>query len=358
MEEVHPNGQPPFAFKAQKQKGQNGPKLKGVHSHNDSIDRPIALRLKQAQATPDACFARGSTADIEESHVSDTTTESDVNSVFNSDGGSRRHNNDTDTSHEQDADEEQLRFAQCPVKGCTETVLADEMAYHIDLHAAIEYEQQPLGEVAFDAPIEDTSNMTTSKSPPRSGADSGLASPSLSSRFGFRNGLGQAGPSRSSSNHHHDDEHKTHRDSSAKQRKAGKEHSSFHHRNDSKTKNISSADVKHDVHREHRERRERQRSGRETLAPHSTQQTKHAATSRRPWWVVWTIRGSKKSAVAEGKTKEVEVLSQARTTPAPPKRLGKAELGKYANEERMPDKLAVYLKREWGICHRGLSMFF
>lgn len=42
--------------------------------------------------------------------------------------------------------------------------------------------------------------------------------------------------------------------------------------------------------------------------------------------------------------------------PAPPKvrkRLGRAELGKYAHEERMPEWLAVYLKKEWGVCHSG-----
>ena len=36
-----------------------------------------------------------------------------------------------------------------------------------------------------------------------------------------------------------------------------------------------------------------------------------------------------------------------------PKRLGKAELGKYADEDRMPDWLAIYLKQEWGVVHKG-----
>jgi hypothetical protein len=48
-----------------------------------------------------------------------------------------------------------------------------------------------------------------------------------------------------------------------------------------------------------------------------------------------------------GTAKTIEAVSEV------PRRLGKAELGKFADEDRMPDALAVYLKKEWGVRHEG-----
>ncbi|CAK7267923.1 hypothetical protein SEPCBS119000_002794 [Sporothrix epigloea] len=50
---------------------------------------------------------------------------------------------------------------------------------------------------------------------------------------------------------------------------------------------------------------------------------------------------------------EGPALNMVRVVSDTPKRLGKAELGKYADEERMPDWLAVYLKQEWGVVESG-----
>ena len=356
MEEANPSSLQPRATQAEgghisHDSGANG------RLGDGSIEKPMTIRPKQPDASADVRQDRGGYVDIGDSdnnNVSDTTTESDVNSILYRDGDKRRELNDTDTNHEQDADEEQLRFAQCPFEGCAEAVLADEMALHIDLHATLEYQKMPICKVGIDAPIDETysdlpSDMDASTLPATSSTGAnvlGSPAPSLT-EFHESDRRAEATSSRPSSSRRRDD--------STGPYLSEKENTNArpHHRSNSRR--AQSLDGKHDSHRE---RRERHRTGRDSASPHSVQQTKYNSSPRklptlsaRPWWAVWALNAPRKPAVANGKGKEV--LAEIKNTPSQPRRLGKAELGKYADEERMPDKLAVYLKKEWGICHRG-----
>ncbi|OAA64623.1 DUF1671 domain containing protein [Niveomyces insectorum RCEF 264] len=334
-------------------------------------------------------------------------------------------------------------LADCPVRGCGETLPLAELAYHVDLHVALEY-QESLGDEedilnGVRVPIDDTSrSASASTSDNRAEKTNGQEKPTTTiTPSTKRNGGPTAGSThpRSSSvppasrppqpaSTVSTDSTRPPRHTEARKRRStltrasstresrpanASEHSYERKRRSSHARGSqtgrsdrargrgdrpdrSDHSIDHRDHRDQRDQRDhRNRRHRRTRderrrdrnrghgsesdwrarAPADTSQTtsvtqKPSATLR-SWLSVWLGLESKKAAAPRvasrsnadatpnnGKSAQPREASETKETRPPPQRLGKAELGKYALEDRMPDELAIYLKKEWGVCDKGI----
>ncbi|CAK7240472.1 MAG: hypothetical protein STHCBS139747_001914 [Sporothrix thermara] len=299
--------------------------------------------------------------DVADAAVLGTAT---VVAIGSPDGDSTSEDDDGKDGRGGEANDE-LLFEDCPVEGCHECLLASEMAYHVDLHAILEF-QNRIGDdsdsyisSADDAPGAETQNGGNASAASLTKI-SAKPAPAMSARCASCTGTRDEDRNR---NRAQNSDGSASSASSARSspvppqvQKCTLRPSSRKSAGSSKsTKTVkfsgiaeaSQVDDSHsDGHELHRERRE-----------HHRNRTRGRGRGRNPTGEIegWerdktgllSGRRHRLSPSAKASFKDVEVMSEV------PKRLGKAELGKYADEDRMPDWLAIYLKQEWGVVHKG-----
>lgn len=328
MEEAHPEGESPFVAPEDKCGSGSSSRLgspgtrAGHDGRGNGKARVIHLKPKKTNATPKTRPAAAAAASAV------VTTESPHNSDSTSD--------DDDEVDEGGEAAEEDQFEDCPVDGCHESLLASEMAFHIDLHAALDYQDRPPG---------DTDSSKSVNSVQLSGAAETRKTAST---------LVRSSPTR----HGRDGSRERHRERREHQRsrKRGKDRPHASELGLSTPRRQSSS--------------------------HQTFLSRKPSTAIRSWLAIFAGAGPRKYPPLEEREQEkdkekekekttVSSVQKAGHTPSSkgsspkataaesegPKRLGKAELGKYADEERMPDTLAIYLKKEWGVRHQGENVF-
>ncbi|ERT02335.1 hypothetical protein HMPREF1624_00633 [Sporothrix schenckii ATCC 58251] len=293
---------------------------------------------------------------------------------------------------------EEPQFADCPVDGCHESVIVSEMAYHVDLHAVLEYQ---------DTPVEDSDAISKGKESVKilAVAPKVANPPGTQARVLNIDG-GEHGTQSVRASSVPPPERRPQRTASRKSTVSSRSVNAVR-RSDTKEsrEEVASTPQPRDDSRErHRERRERQRHhdlrsrgrghgrihtgelGLSTLGQsggsHQTFLSRKPSKTVRSFLAMFSGDPRKRASSEQSdrrrgdrdKEKDKAVIplvhrhrhssntknSTAKAMEAVsevPKRLGKAELGKFANEERMPDALAIYLKTEWGVRHEGMIPF-
>ncbi len=275
-----------------------------------------------------------------------------------------------------DGDNEKPRFAECPVDGCYETILEPEMAFHIDLHAALEYQERATyGEEDANGATAPEDAQTTPRTASataingsrggqeaRSGIDSTLAGAQTNGRSSTSRSGGQkrrVSFARSAPDHapqpndaddarHRNRQSKSqehHREQRERQREHQRSRGRHRSRQNDRRRNTEAGKTTPDVHD----------------GPQDATLSLKPANAIRSWLAFWAGGApAKHHPASEGKSPAAPSKSSSKSPVSEgdePKRLGKAELGKYADEERMPDALAIYLKKEWGVSHQGRAFF-
>ncbi|CAK7204164.1 hypothetical protein SEUCBS139899_006918 [Sporothrix eucalyptigena] len=404
MEDTHPEGElPVVTAEAGPSSGSHSwlgsSATRSSHDSGQPNDMaPDAVHLMASKKTRTSSNSQGRAA-IADAVAAGTTTIVAIGSP----DGSESVSEDDDQNDQEDANEEP-QFEDCPVDGCHESVIASEMAYHVDLHAALDYQNKPVDDsdvVSSDNAPETSSQRhlaATTASNTKANAKPATptpvkkanGTPTRTRALSF-DGMTSSKGARSSSVP--PVQKPPYRPTSRKSTDSSRSVNAAKLSGNTETRK---APVPDDENSErHRERREHQRNRERGRGPSRThtgelgmstpgvQSNSHQTfLSRKPSKTIRSFlalfagvdpRRHSSHAGHEGRDKEKEKANLhsgrrsrhstsdkgsvpkavAQVVSEAPKRLGKAELGKYADEERMPDSLAIYLKKEWGIVHQG-----
>ncbi|CAK7264024.1 hypothetical protein SEPCBS57363_000861 [Sporothrix epigloea] len=290
------------------------------------------------------------------------------------------------------------RFEDCSAKGCHESLISSEMPYHIDLHAVLDYQDVIANDghaVSKDDMLQaepekyvDVASASGTKagSVPVTAAAKSVSVKEIKSQSRARSPEFSSSDVRSSSAPPGQERPLLYR--SSPKLSSGSSKSARIWKNTSNVENLKPA-AQHKNGCEHRRHQERGRERGQTVAgevglstPVVQKNSRQAFLSRKPskrirsFLALFTGPDSKRAPLTASsedgnweKKESIKIAAGRRHRSPPgakgtapntvrvvsegPKRLGKAELGKYADEERMPDWLAVYLKQEWGVVQTG-----
>lgn len=289
------------------------------------------------------------------------------------------------------------RFEDCSAKGCHESLISSEMPYHIDLHAILDFQDEIAddGDVRNDGTLQaepgkyvetSAASGTTAESLPATAAAQRANVKGVKSQIRTRSPEFATSDARSSSAPPGQECPLPYR--SAPKLSSDSSKSARIWKNTSIVESLKPA-AQHRNGCENRRHPERGRERGQTFAgevglstPVVHKNSRQAFLSRKPsksirsFLALFTVPESKRASPTasseDGNREKKEFVKTAagrrhrsppnakgtptntvRVVSEVPKRLGKAELGKYADEERMPDWLAVYLKQEWGVVQTG-----
>lgn len=388
VEDAHPeDDRPPQCGSGSNSRlGSSGPRSShdGSRGNGKANDVHLKSRKKMAASStsrPAAAIAAGAATGVATTSVVINGSPDDSDSMSDNDEGKANG---------------ESQFADCPVDGCQESVVASEMAYHVDLHAALEYQGKPVDD--SDVVSKGKDNAKSLAAAPKKANDSRTRAQALS--FDGR----AQGMSAARSSSVPPVQRRPQRSASRKSTDSSKSVNAvkLSGARESRKVSVSAPPPRDDSRERHRERREHQRNqergrgrgrvhtgelGLSTLgqnsSSHQTFLSRKPSKTIRSWLAMFSGVDSRKHAPSEeperargdrdkekdkaiiplvhrhrhsssaknGAAKAMEAVSET------PKRLGKAELGKFADEDRMPDALAVYLKKEWGVRHEGERTF-
>ncbi|EFX01200.1 duf1671 domain containing protein [Grosmannia clavigera kw1407] len=309
----------------------------------------------------------------------------------------------------------EANLVECKVDGCHEVIDLAGMMYHLDLHAALDCQEDGHEDGHVDEPAEADGDASepeaeseaegraerkvrgNSQKPPHSSSSYKSFKSPKSSHAENRASVRVSSRRRNTGGSSHEANANRSVDVTAdgnadERRRRHSQHAKHGHKSRPRAHTVDgiASHVDNDEHPRdrHRERRDRERThvhSRDHRRIHSHEHDREheletmtgtgspgpmarrfSRSSRPSWWPFRSVLEHRRDMSIGKSRRPVSVSSKVKDSsggtavstaavPAKPKqRLGKAELGRYAHEERMPDWLAVYLKKEWGVCHNGV----